>query len=96
MLPEHKLKILLDLINSSSKDELAWMNAYISDLTNKDNDIQPVTALKPAVNKITIAYGTETGNSKRVATDFAARASMQKSSAWINTGSTIYPKKNIF
>lgn len=28
----------------------------------------------PAVNKITIAYGTETGNSKKLASDFAARA----------------------
>ena len=74
MLPEHKLKILLDLINSSSKEELAWMNAYISGIINKDNDKLPATALKPAVNKITIAYGTETGNSKRVATDFAAKA----------------------
>jgi sulfite reductase (NADPH) flavoprotein alpha-component len=29
---------------------------------------------KPLVSKITIAYGTETGNSKRLATDFAAKA----------------------
>ncbi|HEY4064363.1 MAG TPA: flavodoxin domain-containing protein [Puia sp.] len=28
----------------------------------------------PSVGKITIAYGTETGNSKKLATDFAARA----------------------
>src|SRR5260221_2040706 len=28
----------------------------------------------PAVNKITIAYGTETGNSKKLASDFAAKA----------------------
>ncbi|HXB92314.1 MAG TPA: flavodoxin domain-containing protein, partial [Puia sp.] len=28
----------------------------------------------PSVNRITIAYGTETGNSKKLATDFAARA----------------------
>jgi sulfite reductase (NADPH) flavoprotein alpha-component len=28
----------------------------------------------PAVNKITIVYGTETGNSKRLATDFATKA----------------------
>ncbi len=34
--------------------------------------ISPST--KPAVGKITIAYGTETGNSKRLATDFAAMA----------------------
>jgi sulfite reductase (NADPH) flavoprotein alpha-component len=32
----------------------------------------------PAVNKITIVYGTETGNSKRLATDFAAKAKQNK------------------
>ncbi|HEV3325158.1 MAG TPA: flavodoxin domain-containing protein [Puia sp.] len=31
-------------------------------------------AASPAIGKITIAYGTETGNSKKLATDFAARA----------------------
>jgi sulfite reductase (NADPH) flavoprotein alpha-component len=74
MLAEHKLKILLDLIASSSKDELVFMNGYISGIINKDNEKQETPALKSAINKITIAYGTETGNSKRVATDFAAKA----------------------
>ncbi len=73
MLAKHKLKILLDLISSSSKEELAWMNGYItSQLTPAATETaapQKITA-----NKVTIAYGTETGNSKRVATDFAAKA----------------------
>ncbi len=71
MLAEHKLKLLQDLISSLSKDELVWMHNYIGQLAP--------AATGPAVqktssNKVTIAYGTETGNSKRVATDFAARA----------------------
>ena len=33
-----------------------------------------IKAVKNGVNKITIAYGTETGNSKKLATDFAAKA----------------------
>ena len=33
-----------------------------------------MTRYKPAVNKITITYGTETGNSKKIATEFAAKA----------------------
>ncbi len=73
MLPEHKLKILLDLVKSSSKDELSWMNGYISDIIGEETRKMPVTA-KATINKVTIAYGTETGNSKRVATDFAAKA----------------------
>ena len=32
------------------------------------------SAAAPAINKITIAYGTETGNSKKLASDFAAKA----------------------
>lgn len=72
MLAEHKLKLLLDLISNSSKEELAWMNNYIS------NQLTPAAAesvsQKIIANKVTIAYGTETGNSKRVATDFAAKA----------------------
>ncbi len=73
MLAEHKLKTLLDLIGSSSKEELSWIHQYIS------NQLAPASAEqasapKFATNKITIAYGTETGNSKRVATDFASKA----------------------
>lgn len=33
-----------------------------------------VTPAAPAVSRITIAYGTETGNSKKLASDFAAKA----------------------
>src|SRR4249919_1546678 len=75
MLTETKWKILLDLINSSSKEELIWMNGYLSGLVAQGNlkQDQPTTG-KPAIGKITIAYGTETGNSKKLATDFAAKA----------------------
>jgi sulfite reductase (NADPH) flavoprotein alpha-component len=70
MLAEHKFKILQDLISNASKEEIAWMNNYISSQLATD---QPA-AQKTNSNKVTIAYGTETGNSKRVATDFAAKA----------------------
>ena len=73
MLAEHKLKILLDLINGASKEELEWMHGYITGMLAPV--VEPAAALPASgVNKITIAYGTETGNSKRVATDLAARA----------------------
>ncbi len=71
MLAEHKLKNLHDLVNGASKEELAWIHGYIAGQLSADT-AQPAAA--PAVSKITIAYGTETGNSKRVATDFAAKA----------------------
>ncbi len=74
MLAENKLKTLLDLISSSTNDELIWMNGYLNGIVSKQasKEIQPV--VKIGVNKITIAYGTETGNSKKIATEFAAKA----------------------
>jgi sulfite reductase (NADPH) flavoprotein alpha-component len=71
MLAEQKLKTLLDLISTSSNDEIIWMNGYLNGIVSKEVQ-QPV--VKNGVNKITIAYGTETGNSKKLATEFAAKA----------------------
>jgi sulfite reductase (NADPH) flavoprotein alpha-component len=78
MLVEHKLKTLQELINTSTHDELIWVNGYLNGILAKHdtNEIQPV-AKKVGVNKITIAYATETGNSKRLATEFAAKAKKQ-------------------
>src|SRR5690349_11928918 len=75
MLTEPKLKTLLDLLSSSSKDELIWMNGYIAGLIAQPGAArQEKVPVAAGVNKITIAYGTETGNSKKVATEFAAKA----------------------
>ena len=74
MLAEDKLKILKDLISNASSEELAWMNGYLNGIVSsqESNEIKP--PIKTSVNKITIAYGTETGNSKKLATEFAAKA----------------------
>jgi sulfite reductase (NADPH) flavoprotein alpha-component len=79
MLGENKFKTLLELINSASKEELIWMNGYLNGVVQGHTAAQPVsTSDAPAVSKITIVYGTETGNSKRLATDFAAQAKQQR------------------
>jgi sulfite reductase (NADPH) flavoprotein alpha-component len=73
MLDARKQKILEELTAGSTQGELAWMNGYISALINA----QVLPAQKEtntAPRKITLVYGTETGNSKRVATDLAAKA----------------------
>jgi sulfite reductase (NADPH) flavoprotein alpha-component len=74
MLVEQKLNTLNDLINTSTNDELIWINGYLNGILSKKiiPEIKPTA--KNAVTKITIVYGTETGNSKRLATDFAAKA----------------------
>lgn len=73
MLAENKLKTLLELIGRSTKEELIWMNGYLNGIVSHQvAETAPVE--KSGVNKITIAYGTETGNSKKLATEFAAKA----------------------
>ena len=88
MLAEHKLKLLQDLVRSSTKEELVWMNGFLAGVLMNCHDqpslaSAPATAAapeatpvadKPTISKITIAYGTETGNSKKLATDLAAKA----------------------
>lgn len=77
MLAEHKLKTLLDLINSSTGEELVWMNGYLNSIVANQSSKDEQSVTKNGANKITIAYGTETGNSKKVATEFAAKAKKQ-------------------
>ena len=77
MLAGHKLNSLLDIVKGSTKEELAWINGYLSGLLSATEDQQPAlqdVAAVPVHQKLTITYGTETGNSKKVALDFAARA----------------------
>ncbi|PWT72696.1 MAG: sulfite reductase [Bacteroidetes bacterium] len=77
MLTSPKLKIIQELIANSSREELIWLNGYLAGIvaqTDKEENEISAPTQKPAVGKITIAYGTETGNSKKLATDFASRA----------------------
>lgn len=79
MLAEHRLKAFQDLVTQSSREELIWMNGFLAGLVSAANagGGTPVPAAAPAaprVNKISILFGTETGNSKKVATEFAGQA----------------------
>jgi sulfite reductase (NADPH) flavoprotein alpha-component len=74
MLADNKLEIFNKLVSSLSNEELIWVNGFLNGLvSSKDKQVQPAID-KPAVNKMTIAYGTETGNAKKIATDLASRA----------------------
>lgn len=79
MLAEPKLKSLTDFISTLSKEELVWVNGYLSGfLSVTENPVPagviPASMPNPSAKKITIAYGTETGNSKKLATEFAGKA----------------------
>jgi sulfite reductase (NADPH) flavoprotein alpha-component len=80
MLGEGKLKQLHQLIESYSHEELVWINGYLSGIVaNRSTNGNAVPAnghdVKPVSNKkISLVFGTETGNSKRLATHLATVA----------------------
>src|SRR5919112_3708418 len=75
MLTSQKMKLIEELVSTLTKEERIWLNGYLTGL-NAGNapQAEAAPAVKPAVNKITIAYGTESGNSKKLATDFSLKA----------------------
>jgi sulfite reductase (NADPH) flavoprotein alpha-component len=75
MLDASKMKLVEALVAGSQTEELIWLNGYIAGLLEGKRGQQPEAApAKSSVNKITIAFGTETGNSKKLASSFAAKA----------------------
>lgn len=76
MLDASKMKLVEQLVAGSQAEELIWLNGYIAGLLAGKKELeQPApTPIKSSVNKLTIAYGTETGNSKKLASSFAAKA----------------------
>ncbi|MFZ4928604.1 diflavin oxidoreductase [Chryseobacterium sp. Mn2064] len=77
MLSENKLNILKQISGDFSRDEAIWASGYLAGLAGGNS----LTAVLPpqqlentlpnTVKKITLAYGTETGNSKKLATVLA-------------------------
>jgi len=74
MITETKLSKLRELVAGSSEKELIWMNGYLAGLLSAEIGVhQEPTPKAPSVQKLTIVFGTDTGNSKKVATNFAQR-----------------------
>ena len=88
MLNSPKLTLVQELIAGASREELIWLSGYLAGIVAPRGADPaaagqivampaanaPTASPAPAISRITIAYGTETGNSKKLATDFAARA----------------------
>lgn len=72
MLADNKWKKVQELVATATREELIWINGYLAGVIG--NELPAPAIGKPAVSKITIAYGTETGNSKRLASTFASEA----------------------
>jgi sulfite reductase (NADPH) flavoprotein alpha-component len=77
MLANAKIKIVKDLVADLSRDEIIWLNGYLAGIVaaGEESSKPPVgLGSSPSVTKITLAFGTETGNAKKLATSFAAKA----------------------
>ena len=74
MLANHKIKQVEELLSDLSKEEIIWLNGYLAGLVSGKASNGTSAAQKTAVNKITITYGTETGNAQKLAGLFAAKA----------------------
>jgi sulfite reductase (NADPH) flavoprotein alpha-component len=76
MISEAKLHELVKIGSQFSKEELIWASGYFAGLAGVSSDtaIANGAGAKPAVGKISIVFGTETGNSKKLANQLAAQA----------------------
>jgi sulfite reductase (NADPH) flavoprotein alpha-component len=73
MIRDPKLKALEELVAGSTPEELIWINGYLAGLLKKGSP-EDLRATSAATGKITLVYGTDTGNSKKLATEFATQA----------------------
>jgi sulfite reductase (NADPH) flavoprotein alpha-component len=76
MLAEARLQQLHAFVNTFSKEELVWINGYLSGLLRNGHQAPNQLTSPPevAIKKITILYGTETGNARKLGNSFAASA----------------------
>lgn len=76
MLSETKFNVLKQISGEFSRDETIWASGYLAGLAGAPfAGVQPPLQVDQAgqitTKKITLAYGTETGNSKKLATGLA-------------------------
>lgn len=77
MLSESKLNVLKQISGDLSRDEAIWASGYLAGIAGGSSitavlpPLETNTTTQNPVKKITLAYGTETGNSKKLATALA-------------------------
>jgi sulfite reductase (NADPH) flavoprotein alpha-component len=84
MITENKLTSFKHLVRQSSREELIWLNGYLAGLLEQPLNQSSTTVFVDApvvLPKPTIIYGTETGNSKKIATQLQATLKKVKVSA---------------
>ena len=72
MLAENKLVVLKDLVKQYSREEIIWTSGYLAGILAQHEPQQQPEIIAEVVVKPTIIYGTETGNSKKLASQLQA------------------------
>ncbi|MEP6467203.1 MAG: flavodoxin domain-containing protein [Parafilimonas sp.] len=76
MLAEQKLQSFKNIIQEASRDEIIWMSGFLAAFSEKNvvavapTEIEIATATEKLV--VSVLYGTETGNSKKIASKLAS------------------------
>ncbi|MES2812572.1 MAG: flavodoxin domain-containing protein [Bacteroidota bacterium] len=75
MLSDTKLNLLQQLVQNASNDEIIWTKGYLAGFLDQNRlgvNLPAVPTSLPVAVKPLIIYGTETGNSKKVASQLLA------------------------
>ena len=75
MLTEQKLQSFKNIIHESSRDEIIWMSGYLAGISQQNAIAAPPVLTENSVTEkltISVLYGTETGNSKKIASKLAS------------------------
>jgi len=76
-----QIKKLEEQFRALSREELVWIHGFVSGLLTENNQPAREETVTASSRKITFAYGTESGHSKKLASDFTARAKQHGFSA---------------
>ncbi len=92
MLSSAKLEIIKKISSDFSRDEIIWTKGYLSGLIDGQSlSVAVPTTSVPIAKKTTIIYGTETGNSKKLALTVANELKKAKISAKVSDMQTYKP-----
>ncbi len=81
MISEEKLAEVKNFITRFSREEQVWLSGFLAGVNQSHGHAAAAVLPESAstfTGKLTIAYGTETGNSKKIATQLAAKAKQKK------------------
>lgn len=106
MLTQQKLQSFKSMIQQSSRDEIIWMSGFLAGLSESSiADVTPPvnTEITASTEKlvITVLYGTETGNSKKISAKLATALKAKQHKVTLTAldqyaASNLSTEKNVF